>query len=396
MENSPISVTLLFLICKVTLGAKPHPLSDEYISQLNAKQSLWMAGSNFEFNNDPKMWSYVKKMAGGTLIHRQSNRSTRSNLRMTGSYDIKVTDIPEMFDAREKWPNCTSIGQVWDQGACGSSWAIAAVSAMSDRICIHSNFTDRPILSPEDLMSCCTDCRYGCDGGYPFAAWEYWFTNGITTGGAYNSTGGCKAYTNQPCGHTKSSTLTLCSTLEPACIPNCQRTCDAHSEVNVDSYDETLYFGFEPYENLYCDTTQSCIEQLKYEIMTNGPVEATFDVYADFLSYKGGIYSTVDLSEFVSSTSAKLIGWGIENNQSYWLGVNSWNTEWGENGLFKFLMLQPFQMLESKIVAAMPNFARSKMDSRPRNNAFKIKNARLRVFSFLIILKIVWLARFCI
>jgi len=33
--------------------------------------------------------------------------------------------------------------------------------------------------------------------------------------------------------------------------------------------------------------------------------------------------------------SVKLIGWGVENGILYWLLVNSWNSQWGDKGLFK-------------------------------------------------------------
>lgn len=33
--------------------------------------------------------------------------------------------------------------------------------------------------------------------------------------------------------------------------------------------------------------------------------------------------------------AVKLIGWGEENGVPYWLMVNSWNPDWGDNGLFK-------------------------------------------------------------
>lgn len=31
----------------------------------------------------------------------------------------------------------------------------------------------------------------------------------------------------------------------------------------------------------------------------------------------------------------KIIGWGVENGDPYWLVANSWNEGWGDHGLFK-------------------------------------------------------------
>lgn len=30
--------------------------------------------------------------------------------------------IPESFDSRQNWPNCPTIGEIRDQGNCGSCW----------------------------------------------------------------------------------------------------------------------------------------------------------------------------------------------------------------------------------------------------------------------------------
>lgn len=65
--------------------------------------------------------------------------------------------------------------------------AFGAVEAMSDRICIHSNGTKQTLLSSRDLLSCCESCGYGCDGGMPDAAWEYWVSDGIVSGRDFGS-----------------------------------------------------------------------------------------------------------------------------------------------------------------------------------------------------------------
>lgn len=65
--------------------------------------------------------------------------------------------------------------------------AFGAIGAMSDRICIHSNGSVNARLSPQNLISCCWSCGFGCNGGFPGAAWRYWVHRGIVTGGSYNS-----------------------------------------------------------------------------------------------------------------------------------------------------------------------------------------------------------------
>ena len=65
--------------------------------------------------------------------------------------------------------------------------AFGAVEAMSDRYCIHSNAKKHFHFSAEDLLSCCHICGFGCNGGNPGAAWSYWVSSGIVSGGNYDS-----------------------------------------------------------------------------------------------------------------------------------------------------------------------------------------------------------------
>jgi cathepsin B len=58
--------------------------------------------------------------------------------------------------------------------------------------------------------------------------------------------------------------------------------------------------------------------------MTNGPVEGAFTVYADFPSYKNGVYQYTSGDE-LGGHAIKILGWGTENGTPFWLVANSWN-----------------------------------------------------------------------
>ena len=70
--------------------------------------------------------------------------------------------------------------------------------------------------------------------------------------------------------------------------------------------------------------------------MTYGPVEAAFTVYSDLPSYKSGVYKHT-AGQVLGGHAIKIIGWGTENGEDYWLVNNSWNSDWGDHGTFKIL-----------------------------------------------------------
>jgi len=70
--------------------------------------------------------------------------------------------------------------------------------------------------------------------------------------------------------------------------------------------------------------------------MTNGPVEVLFFVYDDFRTYKSGVYKHTG-GGLGGGHAVKMLGWGVENGEPYWLCANSWGYEWGDGGFFKIL-----------------------------------------------------------
>ncbi|KAJ8926212.1 hypothetical protein NQ314_021432 [Rhamnusium bicolor] len=342
------AVVCLFLVAvsSALASIQLHPLSDEFINEINSKQSTWKAGRNFDVNVPT---SYLKKLVGVL------ETPTTDLLPQKQHASLEAVDIPEFFDARDEWPQCDSVSEIRDQAACGSCWAFGAVEAMSDRICIHSGGKSQVSVSAEDLLTCCSACGYGCDGGYLDAAWSYWVKSGIVTGGPYHTTTGCRAYTIAPCAHHVVSTRPACSS--GGGTPACVRECDAGTRK---SYEQELTFGKTAYK------VPKDVAQIQLEIMTNGPVEAAFSVYADFLSYKkcsftliyrmatsSGVYQHTTGS-YEGGHAIRILGWGVEKNTPYWLVANSWNTDWGDNGYFKILRGSNHVGIEGSVIAGIP------------------------------------------
>jgi cathepsin B len=90
------------------------------------------------------------------------------------------------------------------------------------------------------------------------------------------------------------------------------------------------------------------VAQIQMEIFKNGPIVAVYAVYEDFLHYKTGVYVQTT-GMYIGGHAVKVIGWGNENGLDYWLVVNSWNTDWGNNGFFKILRGVDHLGIESQI-----------------------------------------------
>ena len=231
-------------------------------------------------------------------------------------------DLPEEYDPRTAYPKCESLREVRDQSACGSCWAFGAVEAMSDRLCIKSGQTDQRRVSAQNLLACCSSCGFGCDGGYPAYAWRYWKSTGIPTGGLYGDKTTCQPYFLAPCDHHIDGSHGACpdSVNTPKCVKNCD-------DGNKATYSTDLMYGSSAY-------SVSGEKNIMQELYESGPVEASFTVYEDFVTYSSGVYKHVTGSA-LGGHAIKMIGWGVENGVKYCLCVNSWNEEWGDSGIFK-------------------------------------------------------------
>lgn len=219
--------------------------------------------------------------------------------------------LPTNFVSRDKWPHC--VHEIRDQARCGSCWAFSASEVVSDRFCIASSEKVDEILSPQDMVSCDKQ-DMGCMGGYLDRSWNYLQNTGIVTDA-------CMPYTSG--GGQTAACPTKCADGSP----------------------------FQKYKVKNVRMPKS-VQEIKTEIFTNGPVETGFLVYADFMSYKSGIY-VKSSNQLMGGHAVKIVGWGTENGTDYWVVANSWGGKWGEAGHFRFKQSHCCNF-ESQVITADP------------------------------------------
>ncbi|VDN21253.1 unnamed protein product [Gongylonema pulchrum] len=218
---------------------------------------------------------------------------------------VKPRELPTRFDAREKWPDF--IHPVQDQG--------------NYRLAIITDGRLNTPLSAQQLLSCNQHRQKGCEGGYLDRAWWYIRKLGVVSEECYPYVSG-QLGRPEPCRIQKSDYRTGRPLRCPSGHPNAQ-----------------IYRMTPSYR------VSSKEEDIMSEIMTNGPVQATFLVHDDFFMYSSGIYQRLPMS----SGRAQ---------------------DWGENGTFRILRGENHCEIESFVIGAWGK------DSKARHRLLKIRKQR--------------------
>merc|ERR1712039_407810 len=170
-----------------------------------------------------------------------------------------------------------------------------------------------------------------CNGGVPSTVYSYWKNTGIVDGGNYGDKSMCYSYQLAPCAHHSTSKYANCSDSVPT--PTCAMSCPD----NKASWTGSKHFGSDGgYSVCKQGSGVSCAEAMRQEIYQNGPITGMFFVHQSFTAYKSGVYKKKLINDpMLGGHAIKIMGFGTEGGQDYWLVANSWNDAWGMDGYFK-------------------------------------------------------------
>lgn len=239
--------------------------------------------------------------------------------------------LDDSIDWRTK-SNCTVVSKIRDQSSCGSCWAFGSTETFEDRRCIATGQDVE--FSTEDTAGCCKGfacgMSMGCGGGQPTAALKWMSKTGVVTGGDYFDIGNgtsCKPYELKPCAHHVPATARY-----PAC-PSSEYSVKCDKKCSESSYSKS-YSDDKVHEGKVSGLNSVSAMQAALQ---KGPISVAFTVYADFPTYKSGVYKHTTGSA-LGGHAVEMIGYGTDpTGGDYWLVKNSWNEQWGDNGTFKIV-----------------------------------------------------------
>lgn len=219
--------------------------------------------------------------------------SDTPNIDKCASAQAEDLIVPESYDFREAYPECNSTVFDTNFDCIASAYAMAAISAAEDRICMATK--EQKKLSVEEFLDCDTTAK-GCKGGDVTKVLNYGKRKGFVEESCYTEPGVCP---------------------------------EDHFETNSCRAEKMVYRVID-----HC--LAEGIDGVKREIIKNGPVIAMIVPYTDFLTYSDGTYIRSSTAfKFNGYHIVKVIGWTNIKETDVWIIQNTWGSDWGQGGYGK-------------------------------------------------------------
>lgn len=219
------------------------------------------------------------------------------------------------------------------QGGCGSCYAVSIISILESRLRIKTLNKDQTKLSVQFPLSC-SFYTEGCNGGFPIVLAKFFHDFEIVPKECFEY----EAKDN-----------------------NCENVC------NFEKFEKKYFVSDYGYIGGFYGAANEVL--MMKELRARGPITGNILSPLFFSSFSGGIYSSKEIVENVSKGlnykslyedniffqevkhSTTIVGYGEENGVKYWICMNSYGKNWGENGYYRVLRGENEMRIES-----MPEF----------------------------------------
>lgn len=243
-----------------------------------------------------KYLGYNPEGEGITLKAREESSITSYGQFLASSPSGEEFSAPVSKDWRSV-NGKSYVTPVKNQGNCGSCVAFGAVASVESKIKILRGADYEVNLSEAHLFYCIARAQGRTCGGSSGGWWPEPSQIG------FRDTGVCDA----------------------ACYPytagdqNCTNRCTDWQSRAVRTTSYTKLNG---------------LAAIREWVGTNGPVQACFTVYSDFMNYyQSGVYKKTNNATVLGGHCVAIIGY--DDAQQCWICKNSWGPAWGEKGFFR-------------------------------------------------------------
>ena len=280
--------------------------------------------------------------------------------------------LPKEFKGQEVWKD--RLSPVVNQGDCGSCWAVASVMTLNDRWNLMT--TTEPIrLSYEYLLACEKSGSVLSEpnkiailfSGKPvYTTYSFQQKNFICYG---NFLSNALQYIhlfgvpNQECSGPHSLPMLQPYVSSNKSFSTCENTYFVTNDLcQFTTYHKGSLYGrpirFYSALNVYNYPVKNRVSMIQEDLFLHGPVCTTFDCYSDFWTFDPlkEIYKKKKDSVRISGHSVEIVGWGEQDGVEFWWIKNSWGTEWGFHGFFRFLRGKNECSIESNACSVTPLF----------------------------------------
>lgn len=285
------AVLMVVIVLYMVLNPKESILNkkvidhNEFLVQ-NLQNEMWKAGPNEQFVN------YTMNEA-----QKFFNIAISDSPNMPQCPKHEDIEIPDSYDFREDETRKNCVDKPRQTNNCTAGHVLSVISTIEDRICIANKGASRFRLSAQDAVSC-DDANYNCAGGYVTYALDYGREFG---------------FVREECSPWQGQNTT-CPTEPNKCREN---------------KEHYVLQG-------YCVVQGP--DEIKKEILRNGPVIAPMTPYTDFLTYKEGMYMPSEGAfKFNGQQAVKIVGWEKGMQANTWIIENNWGESWGLDGYAKVI-----------------------------------------------------------